>query len=187
MADSAELTDKEKYMNGIVQIQERYITELIRNKIHAELQTKAYEELAGEFRVKETDLRKQIEQLEDLVKQSTVSITTLTAEKEKLVSMGDTRINLINSLGQELEDAKHRAARLETINHSQQREVERLNAELLTTCHTNRELESALSNQNQHLMSDETGFVKKQRPKTKKPTTDDTNEPLTTEIDAQHF
>lgn len=179
MLEQNEMTEKEKYLSAYVQIQERYIADLIRNKITAEIQSQVLNEAINQLKTSNESLEQQLFDKDNIIKQSTNSITILTKENETIKKIAEDRLNTINLLNIKLENMQS----LENVNASQQREIERINNELRELNEMNKDYEMLLKNFQQkenNLMEieSENSLVKKQRPKTKRSSMDVREEPL---------
>ncbi len=188
MLEQNEMTEKEKYLSGFVQIQERYIMDLIRNKISSELQNQILNEAINQLKKSNESLEQQLFDKDNIIKQSTNSITILTKENDTIEKIAEDRLNTINSLNIKLENMRS----LENVNASQQREIERINTELKELNNLNGDYQLLLQRYEQKentvvVEEIENSLVKKQRPKTKRSSMDNRNEPLELQVNPEEF
>lgn len=123
---SEEANDKEKFAFAYIQNQEKYITDLLREKFNLQIQFNGLAESHENYKKMFEQSQNEVAKQNSIIKQATTSIEKLTIDLRSSENVSNDRMELINELNQKIVDYEN----LKNVHRSAQKEIERLNAEL---------------------------------------------------------
>lgn len=123
---SEENSEKEKFAFAYIQNQEKYITDLLREKFNLQIQFNGLAESHENYKRMFEQSQNEVAKQNSIIKQATTSIEKLTIELKSSENVSNDRMELINELNQKIIDYDN----LKNVHRSAQKEIERLNTEL---------------------------------------------------------
>jgi len=163
--------EKDTFVVDYIQQQEQFLLNCIREKFNLQIQignlAKSIESIKNLYNESQSEVAKQNE----IMKQATFSIEKLTNDLKICGDISNDRMNLISELNQKLVEFEQ----IKSIHASTQKEFQRVNNELNILHSENEQLSADLSKAKAAVtLYDQSSLAKKQRPKTKKTTDENT-------------
>lgn len=157
--------EKEKFTISYIQQQERYIMELLRDKFNSHIQFMNTVEVLENYKRLYEESQKQIKQQNEVIQQASISIEKLTKDLKICEEVSADKQKTIENFNEKLIEYEH----LKQIHQSAKNEINRLNDCVNALSEENNKMNAELSESDS-----KSSFVKKERPKTKKITNEDT-------------